>query len=634
MALEPRRLVVVDHIPEIGLENGLRLEQLDAHAELGREHNQLIVDLNLPLPIDALALICGTLVAGAEVIVVRPRSGRIEAPPSMVSWPWTRLPSQRFSTRMLAMLAQESPVATAQENQPLCDPPPGWQIQWAAHAAHMDPHFVGMIHARRGRGKSTALAQLINRVVALGHTLVWLSAPSRRAVAVLLSHLDNDARQSLRFVGPDSLSSTLQHSPAPVFIDEAGAIQIDMLRRILAAGVPVTMAGTNEGYEGAGRGLSQHLLTQVPQLHTVRLQRAQRFASADPLEQWMDQLLALHPVSGAYWAAGCYRVDRDQISEAQLAELFQLLHSSHYRTRPRDLWQLLDGVGSQLWIAAESGSLRAVAVVTSEGGLPPPLAQQVARGQRRVQGHLLPQLLSRVAGPLGLGQTLARQRYWRIVRIAARPQRRGWGAMLVQRIIGAAALAHIDWLGSSFAAQASSLQFWQRWMQVVHVGARREASSGLPAVAALRPLSRSAHALWPCYRAFSVRWLSLHNQYQYQYQDQNQHGDAQPASPLTTALSNSALSSTPLSDAICQRYQGAFAAGEIDWHSAYPALRESPTDAAIVHAALANFAATAQACGGRKALLKQLRSAICRSQRLAPDKPLPVHSVHAPNGDA
>jgi len=113
--------------------------------------------------------------------------------------------------------------------------------------------------------------------------------------------------------------------------------------------------------------------------------------------------------------------------------------------------------------------------------------QQLHQG-RRCAGHILPQTL------FGDGFDLLDKRFWRVLRIAVRPdlQNQGLGSRLLawveQQLEG-------DFIGASFSADASLVQFWQAAdYRPCRIGSHKESSTGLYACVMLKALSKEAAA--------------------------------------------------------------------------------------------------------------------------------------------
>ncbi|MEJ2479968.1 MAG: GNAT family N-acetyltransferase [Acidihalobacter sp.] len=311
----------------------------------------------------------------------------------------------------------------------------------------------------------------------------------------------------LRFVAPDALVREPRNADL-LLVDEAAALPVGLLGRLLERYARIAFATTVHGYEGSGRAFSVRfggmLERRTPGWRGVRLEEPVRWAAGDPLEALATRLLLLDaepaPDEAVAQAVpdecGFERIDRDRLvaDEGRLRELFGLMVLAHYRTRPRDLQQWLDGDGVSLWGLRHRGHLVGVAIGVREGGLDAELAAAVGRGERRVRGHLIAQSL---AAHLG-GVEDARLRGLRIVRIAVHPavQGRGLGGCLLQGVAGAAREDGVDWIGASFGAEADLMRFWHgSGFSAVRMGFTREATSGAHAALMLRGLTPAGEAL-------------------------------------------------------------------------------------------------------------------------------------------
>ena len=179
-----------------------------------------------------------------------------------------------------------------------------------------------------------------------------------------------------------------------------------------------------------------------------------------------------------------------------LPQVYGLLSLAHYQTTPQDLRLLLDhpDLSTHCWLD-DLGNLIGVACVMAEGNLSTDLSVAVARGQRRVKGHLLAQILTQQAGCAEAAQ-LPMQR---IQRIAVHPNLQGQGIgrlMLGQIQAFYQASGTSQWLGSSFAAEPDVIRFWlAAGYQVVWAGQRLDAATGLPSVQVVLPLQSQAKVL-------------------------------------------------------------------------------------------------------------------------------------------
>ncbi|MBD3609237.1 MAG: tRNA(Met) cytidine acetyltransferase, partial [Gammaproteobacteria bacterium] len=226
-----------------------------------------------------------------------------------------------------------------------------------------------VLTADRGRGKSTALALAAYELMQHGYHELVITAPRMSAVDAVFDYFEQyiaDAEVKrgqvtwqgarLRFMPPDEL---LAKSPRVemVFVDEAASIPASMLEKMVRHHSRIAFATTVHGYEGTGRGFElrfkQTLSELCPQWKAVELYQPIRWAENDPLEQVVNKLLLLdvdvdtidEPIEVEPSQLHVLRLERDELvrNKALLSQLFALLVNAHYRTRPYDLRQMLDG---------------------------------------------------------------------------------------------------------------------------------------------------------------------------------------------------------------------------------------------------------------------------------------------------
>lgn len=523
-----------------------RLALAEGRRVLGRELDLLVLDAHEGLDPDVLGAAAGALAGGGLLLLLTPPLAR-----------WPRFPDPQnarisvfphdpagLTGRFLARLARVLPVgpATLTVHQdaslprlpPAPDmPPPAaggdgrfrTEDQRRAVAAILDVarghrHRPLVLSADRGRGKSAAFGLAAAELLLAGKRRILVTAPHRAALDSLFSqaraHLPGaecgDGRLAwdsavLEFLAPDAL---LRAGPPAdlLLVDEAAGIPLALLAGMLRRYARIAFASTVHGYEGTGRGFAlkfQGLLDrEAPGWRLRDLKTPVRWAPGDPLEALVNRALLLdaEPVPEAVLEGFdpqrcvCERLDREALAadEATLHALFGLLVLSHYRTRPFDLRHLLDGPNLEVHVLRQDGRILATALLAREGALERELAQAVFRGERRLQGHLLPQSLVANLGLVDAGS----QRFGRILRIAVHPrlQGRGLGSRLLAHLELRSRQAGLDWLGSSFGLAPELLDFWQgNGYRPVRLGMRREASSGACSVLLLRPLAPAAEAL-------------------------------------------------------------------------------------------------------------------------------------------
>ena len=352
---------------------------------------------------------------------------------------------------------------------------------------------VVLIRAARGRGKSSCLGLLARRLQADYRLLVCAS--SRHSAAALLRWAPN-----AEFIAPDRLLQT--RPPADlVIIDEAAMIPLSLLRQISRHYARLVMATTDDGYEGTGQGFMLRFVAamEAHRLLQLELEDPVRWCRGDYLETWLNRVLLLDRDSDA---ADLDDVDPRTV-EVQLVEepgandffpllqqVYRLLNTAHYRTRPSDLRMLMENPDLVLIIARVDERVVGAVLLNREGGFDATLAEQVFLGKRRPRGHLLAQMLTAQAGIEGF----AMHRGLRVQRIAVyRPlRRRGLGTRLLERAQAFAGDCGLDYIGASFALDVPGASFWrQAGYALAHVSFAAGKSSGNHSLAVLRSLQSS-----------------------------------------------------------------------------------------------------------------------------------------------
>ena len=369
-----------------------------------------------------------------------------------------------------------------------------------------------VITANRGRGKSTLLGFIARAEAETGRRVI-VTAASRAQASVLLQRAGQ--HPAVEFVAPDELIQRSQILDL-LLIDEAAVLPLGMLEQLLGLARRTLLATTTGGYEGSGQGFLLRFLQRLGHVgyHQASLDQPVRWGQHDLLEQHLNHELMLGhafestrpPIDGLDFEL----CDKWQLrNDRQLLQsIYLLLVSAHYRTRPSDLRQLLEDTQQQVLIARAQDQVVGVLLLLHEGGLDVELCHEVFMGRRRPAGNLLAQMLTAQAGLANF----ACYQGGRIQRIAVGPKlrRQGIGRGLVDFARDLVGQQGLQYLGASFALDASSLSFWKATgFDLVHIGAAPGRASGRQSVAVLQSGVREIQRLIEQQRNQVLSSLSL-----------------------------------------------------------------------------------------------------------------------------
>ncbi|MDH5359178.1 MAG: GNAT family N-acetyltransferase [Gammaproteobacteria bacterium] len=515
----------------IGTEGASRGQTIPASAcihQLGCEHADVVFDAWSGFDPDALGVISGTLRSGAILFLLTPDFDNWELydDPEYTRIkvePYTnRDVGRRFIKHVMRVLNDSNEIIIWRENGKTkigqlsrkskpnkSDIPAPYRTKDQKSAVDAIDRLVGghrrrplLIVSDRGRGKSSALGIAAAKHMLKSGDKVGVCAPGRRQVDEIFSRvmeLHPEAIQhanklclnesDIEFYPPDVLLRDLPKLNI-LFIDEAAAIPLPMLEDMLLNYSRVVYSTTVHGYEGTGKGFENKFASILNQRcdkwYRLRLYSPIRWSEGDVLEKITNRLLLMDADNNNYdleYAESEISVEmvkRDDFiyEENDLIDWFGLLVSAHYKTRPYDLRQILDGPNIKIWNVKLGGKIIATAVVAKEGlDLDSELAEGIYQGRRRLHGHLMPQTLLVHAG----NKDALRYKYLRVVRIAVLDEYRNKGVarLLINEIEQWAVENEIDYMATSYGADKELLSFWRHvGFSVVRIGLKKEASTG------------------------------------------------------------------------------------------------------------------------------------------------------------
>ena len=213
--------------------------------------------------------------------------------------------------------------------------------------------------ADRGRGKSSALGLAAAELMNLRHIRIFITAPSLATVVPVFEHAQKhikdgivkkgrvwNSHSSLEFIAPDELIRS-QPNCDLLFVDEASAIPVPMLQKMVEFYNRAVFSTTIHGYEGCGRGFTikfENWLKKIrPGTAFFHLNQPIRWAENDPLEDWLFDTFLLNTELKSLVLRERVEVRLEKVSKQQLVnqpfmlrELFALLVNAR-GTRDRAL---------------------------------------------------------------------------------------------------------------------------------------------------------------------------------------------------------------------------------------------------------------------------------------------------------
>lgn len=517
--------------------NHIAIEQFKHY--LGQEFEGLIYNAHSGIRANALMALSGTVCAQGVMIVLCPSFDdwpQYDDPQNAKKYSYGFMPQKHgshFIKWLSANFVNDPYVAILSDQQfkpaildalpateVICKHQQKLAIEAIKKTAHGRKNRPLVITADRGRGKTSALGLASAQLISADRGKVIITAPNFTMVKNAFEHAQGLLANAslvhqtleyknahLEFIALDQMVEKCPEAEL-ILVDEAAAIPTDTLKQICSHYPRVVFSTTIHGYEGSGRGFEirfkQYLDTHYSGWRNIHIDTPMRWYERDTLEQfWFNTMLMHnHGPSNLVGDFNDIPVEYSMVSQQKLlsspkllSNVFGLLVNAHYQTSPDDLNRILDAPDQQLYVATANHQLIAVALVTIEGGRSlQSIAEPIAAGQRRVQGHLAAQSLAYMTGQ----STFSTLNYLRISRIAvsSQYQSKQIGSNLLTFIKQQAETRAIDFMSVSFGLEQELLKFWTRnQYSPVKLGARLDASSGEFSALLLNPLTDKAKSL-------------------------------------------------------------------------------------------------------------------------------------------
>lgn len=490
---------------------------------LGQECQVLICDFRYAFDANSFTAALGALVGGGVLLIMPPiQSDASALDKSVFSDTWIKHQldklyglSQDMSQQNLEQLMSQLPPMLEAEHRV------GQYEQQSQAIEAIEKVMFGhrkrplVLTADRGRGKSSALGIASAKIIlAKKAVTIVVTAPNVKAVQPLFEHALKQLPHSsmsnrhtlvyeqskIVFIAPDELLRA-QPDCDLLLVDEAAAIPLPMLKRMVERHHRMVFSTTVHGYEGSGRGFGlkfeKWLSEHRPNWRSFKLEQPIRWNVGDPLEEWLFDTFLLNSdiealpenfqIAGSTW----HRFDKQALLDNPhiLERCFGLLVSAHYQTSPNDLLQLLDNPQMSLHALFVEQRCLGCILAVEEGGLQPNIIEDIQSGKRRPRGHLAPAL---IANHLGISLA-AEQTCLRIMRIAVHPdvQGQGYGHQMMTYLVESN--SHFDYLATSFGATDELVDFWfSNGFEPMHIGHQRDQSSGCHSLLMCRALTKSS----------------------------------------------------------------------------------------------------------------------------------------------
>lgn len=474
------------------LEGGL--DSKAAGSKLGEEYDLVVFDARDSFEADALGVVSGVLCGGGCLIVLLPDENNWHNERSL------------FNRHVHSFLDNETGVFYFKNKS---NPPAFSELKKAdstiepkdyfpyrtndqknavdsiVNSIQINDEYCCVLTSGRGRGKSSALGFISAKLIEKNDFTIVISAPRLSVANPMFKYLEQQCsngsyarnkftykKSNVKFVAPDLLLDTLPFADV-LFIDEAAAIPLSILERLLLHYKKIIFSTTTHGYEGTGRGFVLKFYNMLscmkPNWKKIELHQPVRWAINDPLEKWIENVLFLNlqlplgsekPVSVSQCKIEL--IDRSELlqNKEKLAAVFSLLVFAHYRTSPSDFKYILDSENVRLYVLQNKNIILGVMVVNQEGEFSSELSSAIYKGERRPKGNLLAQTLCFHGG----SEQAACLKYSRVMRIAIHPQYQlnGLGGFLLQQVIEKETTLGVDIIGSSFSATSPLLNFWNK----------------------------------------------------------------------------------------------------------------------------------------------------------------------------
>lgn len=499
--------------------NLTQIPPVQVNQYLGQELSSIMFDARKNFNVNSFVAICGCLIGGGEIIIHLPHELSCITSKSNDNCVLNK--SSPTLIRLVSRLLQKAETCVFLNEKESTIPNAQLYIPEENNFSKEQQNVIHkikkcalghakrplVITANRGRGKSAALGIAAAELLFENNKKILVTAPRRGNVNIFFKYfndtftylcdvnrseklLPSEQRKLVHFISPDELIKTKPDADF-VIVEEAGAIPIQMLKIIASKYNRFALSTTVDGYEGNGQGFQvrfkSYLETNFPQWRSTTLTHPIRWPINDPLESALNEAFLLSFKDKYQSQANNINLEKicfSQVNQSDLmqnenllTQIYQLLVTAHYQTRPSDLERMLGDKSLLIFIATSDGNVVATALVCVEGKLPEEDCNAIETGQKRLAGNLLPQSLMGYQGDASAGLL----KFWRVMRIATHPieQEKGVASRLLSFINLEAEKNFVDIIGTSFSLNARLNKFWYRLgFSCCRIAIRKDSSTG------------------------------------------------------------------------------------------------------------------------------------------------------------
>jgi tRNA(Met) cytidine acetyltransferase len=278
-----------------------------------------------------------------------------------------------------------------------------------------------------------------------------------------------------------------------VIVDEAAAMDVSTLFKIIEGVRYAIFSSTIHGYEGSGRSFSVRFLKRLEDDESVEIERISleepiRYGRGDPVEKWLYRSLLLDSkpatlderdlasISSGNLEFEFLEKDRFIENEELLNQFFGIYVLAHYRNRPSDLVILFDMPNHQAFRVSVNGKTVCSLHIAIEGGIGDELIARMMEGYKP-KGQVIPDLVVKHH----IDSNFPKSTGLRVVRIATHPDvmDRGIGSFALKKLLEWARRNGYDWVGSGFGVSPELLRFWRKNGFIpLHITPQRNEISG------------------------------------------------------------------------------------------------------------------------------------------------------------